>query len=337
MSTRNNEQGTTRRAIEALLGVLPRSVRGDVVGSTGSGVTLGGHRLVVRWIGEGSLGDVKVALGDHDRCPDIVVGRQLSRGAREAASQAGVGWVDETGAAEIVAGQVIVSRSGRSPAAVERPKGWSPAVLAVAEALLYDVRATVSETQSATGLSTGSCTNALRFLTDQGLLEATTRRGRGSARHVSDARRLLDAYAAAAAAMPEALSLTVGTTWRDPVAGLAEVGQAWDGTGIRWAATGLAAASALAPLITTITSTEAYIGATTIIGLESAAADVGLHPIDGGRLTLRPFPTAAVDRMASEVDGLRVAPWPRVFVDLRKAGVRGEEAAEHLREMMHGG
>ncbi len=304
--------------------------------SAGSGVTLGGRHLDVRWIGDGSLGDVKAALGDHDRRPDIVVGRQLSRGAREAATEAGVGWVDEMGAAEIVAGQVIISRSGRPPATDERPKGWSPAVLAVAEALLCNTKATVSATQSVTGLSARSCTNALRFLTDQGLLEAAARRGRGSARHVSDERRLLDAYAAAA--MPEPVSLTVGTTWRDAVTGFVEVGPSWDSAGVRWAATGLAAASTLAPLITTITSTEVYLGVTTIIGLESAAADAGLRPIDGGRLlTLRPFPTVAVDRMASEVAGLRVASWPRVFVDLRKAGVRGEQAAEHLREMMHGG
>jgi len=299
-------------------------------------VTLGGRHFDVRWVGEGNLGDVKAALGSGVVRPDIVVGRQLSRGAREAASQAGVGWVDETGAAEVAAGSVIISRSGRPPATAERPKRRTPAVLAVAEALLCDTKATVSATQSVTGLSAGSCTSALRFLTDRGLLEAAARRGRGSARHVSDERRLLDAYAVAAAAMSEPVSLTVGTTWRDPVAGLVEVGPAWDRAGVRWAATGLAAASALAPLITTITSTEVYLGVTTIIGIESAAADVGLRPIDGGRLTLRPFPTVAVDRMASEVDGLRVAPWPRVFVDLRKAGVRGEEAAEHLREMMHG-
>lgn len=30
-------------------------------------------------------------------------------------------------------------------------------------------------------------------------------------------------------------------------------------------------------------------------------------------------------------------PWPRVYVDLPAEGVRGEEAAEHLREVMHGG
>jgi hypothetical protein len=337
MSTRTSERDTTRRAIDALLGVLPPSVRDTVVHTARRGVTLGGQDLDVRWVGEGSLGDVKAVLGDADRRPDIVVGRHLSPGARDAASEAGVGWVDETGAAEVVAGPVIILRSGRPSIDVARPKRWTPAVLAVAEALLCGTRATVSETQSVTGLSVGSCTNALRFIADQGLLEAAASRGRGSARQVRDERHLLDAYAVAAGAMPEPVALTVGTVWRDSIAGLIELGPAWDSAGVRWAATGMAAASVLAPLVTTVTSTDIYLDVTTIVGLESAAADVGLRPIDGGRLTLRPFPTVAVGRMATEIDGLRVAPWPRVFVDLRTAGVRGEEAAEHLREVMHRG
>jgi len=34
--------------------------------------------------------------------------------------------------------------------------------------------------------------------------------------------------------------------------------------------------------------------------------------------------------------GIRVVPWPRVYADLRLVGVRGEDAAEHLREVMRG-
>jgi len=41
--------------------------------------------------------------------------------------------------------------------------------------------------------------------------------------------------------------------------------------------------------------------------------------------------------MATEVDGLRVVPWPRLVADLRRSGVRGEEAAEHVKEMLAGG
>ena len=81
---------------------------------------------------------------------------------------------------------------------------------------------------------------------------------------------------------------------------------------------------------------DVYVDANTILGLEAAAGAVDLRPIEGGRLTIRPFPSVTARRMATRVDGLMVAPWPRVFADVRTVGVRGEEAAEHLREVMHG-
>src|SRR5690606_17619967 len=124
-------------------------------------------------------------------------------------SEAGVGWVDETGAAEIAIGSVIVARTGILPKPDSGITRWSPAVMAVSEALLCGVKATVSETQTATGLSAGSCTNALRFLSDQGLLTAAAKRGRGSGRRVKDENELLTAYAAAVEALrlPPALQV----------------------------------------------------------------------------------------------------------------------------------
>ena len=73
-----------------------------------------------------------------------------------------------------------------------------------------------------------------------------------------------------------------------------------------------------------------------IAGLERVAETADLRPIEGGRLTLRPFPTKATRLMASKKEGVNVAPWPRVYGDLRLVGVRGEEAAEHLRDRMRG-
>ena len=42
------------------------------------------------------------------------------------------------------------------------------------------------------------------------------------------------------------------------------------------------------------------------------------------------------ERLAAVKDGLRLVPWPRAYADLRVVGVRGEEAAEHLRETIRG-
>jgi hypothetical protein len=68
----------------------------------------------------------------------------------------------------------------------------------------------------------------------------------------------------------------------------------------------------------------------------SVARIAEIEPIEGGRLVLRPFPTATSRTQSTVEDGIRVAPWPRVFADVREVGVRGEEAAEHLREVTHG-
>jgi hypothetical protein len=323
-----------RRAVDTLLDVLPRSAEvHEAERDSDADLVVGDQPLDIRWAGEGSLGDVRPLVTGCGGRPVIVAARRLSPGAREALTAAGIGWVDESGAAEIAVGSIIVSRTGHPPKPAERPRRWTPAVMAVAEALLCGTKGTVSATEVATGLSTGSCTNALRTLTELGLLVASSGRGRGSGRRLADPNGLLDAYATAVDASSEPISLQIGVTWRDPVAGLVATGRKWDNAGVAWVSTGAAAASVIAPYLATVTSSEVYVDAGTFAGLEARAADVGLRPIEGGRLTLRPFPTVAVRRFAEEVEGLRVAPWPRVYADLRTTGVRGEEAAEHLREV----
>lgn len=318
------------RGAAALAAVLPRVVKVEAA-SDSEALLVGGNEISVVWAGEGSLGDARASLASGSM-PDIVAARRLSPGAQEELSRAGVGWVDESGAAEIAIGSIIVSRSGRPDPRAEKPPRWTSAVLAVSEAVLCGRRATVAAMQESTGLSSGSCTNALRVLTELGFLEAKTGRGRGSARRLIDPHSLLIAYARAAKSLQSSLSIQIGVAWQDPIAGLAEVGRRWSEMGIEWAATGVAAANVIAPYLATVSTVEAFVDTDTIIGLEAVAADVGLRPIDGGRLTLRPVPTMAVKQLTTTIEGLRVAPWPRVYVDLIAAGVRGEEAAEHLWE-----
>lgn len=339
MSTNARTREVADRAVNAVLAVLPRSVKARVPKSqrdAGAALIVGDQEFQIKWIGEGHLADARRILAKRRHRPDIVVARRLSPGAREALSEAGVGWVDETGAAEIAAGSIIVSRTGRPPNAAQQPKRWTAAVVAVAEALLCETKATVAATAAATGLSAGSCTQALRFLTDLGLLEASARRGKFSGRQIADPDRLLEAYASAVERAPTSISLQVGVTWRDPLVGLAETGRKWNKAKLAWAATGAAAAAVIAPYLSAVSTAEVYVDADSMALLEAAATAVNLRPIEGGRLTLRPFPTVAVRELASKVDGLRIAPWPRVYVDLRQSGVRGEEAAEHLREVIGG-
>lgn len=327
------DRDVRRRAEQAVRDVLPRSVE---VRRAEAGVVVNGHPVQLAWVGEGNLRDVRPVLEDRQGRPEVVVARRLSPGARERLSEAGIGWVDETGAAEIAVGSIVVSRAGRRPARSEELTHWTPAVMAVVEALLCGTKPTVAAAEQVTGLSTGSCTKALRFLADRDLLTADAARGRGSARRIVDPDRLLDAYTAAVEQAPASVSVQVGLAGRDLIAALAEAGSQWDAAQVPWAATGAAAASVVAPYLTSVSSAEVFVGADTLVGLEARAADGGVRPLEGGRLTLRPFPTVAIPRLAEHRDGLRVAPWPRVYADLRSSGVRGEEAAEHLREVVGG-
>jgi hypothetical protein len=324
------------RVADAVRSVVPSSVsvRAVVTGEAVVDLVINGQRLTVRWVREGWLRAIREVLNAQGPAPDIVVSRRMGPASRVVLSDAGIGWVDETGAAEVVAGSLVISRSG-SPEHKSRSH-WTRSVLAVAEALLAGSRATVGATSDVTGLSTGTCTNALRMLTDLGFLEASSLRGRGSARQMTDPTKLLAAYVDEAQSLLRPLSLQVGVTWQDSVSGLAGIGKTWNNIGTDWVASGQVAAAVMAPLLTSVRSALVYVEADTIPKLEAVAAQVGLRPIEGGRLTLAPFPTAATQRLSATVEVLRVAPWPRVFADLQTSGVRGEEAAEHLREVFDG-
>jgi hypothetical protein len=130
------------------------------------------------------------------------------------------------------------------------------------------------------------------------------------------------------------MELRCGVLWREPFVLLEQIGERWDHADIGWAVTGVMGASMLAPYLTETTTGDVYVDAASLPELHNIARSVDIEPLDGGRLVLRPFPTATSKRLATKTDGIRVAPWPRVYADVRQVGVRGEEAAEHLREVL---
>jgi hypothetical protein len=328
----------SRRVEAALQAVIPDSVDLELRIGTDSRASefeaqIRGRVLRVEWLSHAWLSAVERMLERPDP-PDIIVGQRVSPASREALAQGGIGWVEMSGDAEIATDFLVVSRTGERRRTREVSGGWTPAVIGVAEAVLADVKPTVSATHEATGLSVGACTKALRVLTEMHHLEARAGRGPQSGREVTDRDALLDAYVAAAHGMKSPRSLSVGVTWRDPVNGLVELGARWDEAGVPWVATGLVAAAVVAPLVTSVGTADVYVVGSTLAELEAAASAVGLRPIEGGRLVLSPLPTQAILALSTVVDGLRVAPWPRLVADLRRSGVRGEEAAEHLLEVV---
>lgn len=298
-------------------------------------------QFLVRWLPTGWPRQVAQALGDEPR-PHILVAPAMSPGARKSAHDAGVGWADESGAADIYyrdpkSGTVIaIDVQGTPPTPLNIRLGWRPSTLAVCEALLADLATpTVKSVVGATGISMGSAAESLKFLEKEGHLTSASARGPASARKIVDHDALLEVYAAAAEQLRSSISLRVGILWRNPVVDAIEFGQIMARNTISWAATGALSARVLAPVQTEVSPLEIYVTGRTPGDLTRVASAAGMRAIDGGRLLLRPFPTPAGDKLATvDIHGFRSMLWPRVFADLRTVGVRGEDAAEHLREVI---
>lgn len=297
-------------------------------------VLVAGRRLRLRWLPVGWPRQVGEALGRDPR-PDVIAAPLLSPGAREQARRRGVGWVDESGAAEIQTDTMLISRTGSPPSPLSTRLGWRPATLAVSEVVLTGCPATVSAVADATGLAGSTVAASLKFLDHDGLLSTVAARGRLSGRYITDWDALLDAYAAAAERLRPLVSLRVGVLWKDPVQGAIEAGRSWQLANIRWAVTSALSAAVLAPALTEVAPLEIYVTGRTAGDLRHVAAMAGMREIDGGRLLLRPYPTPANGAVTTEIrPGLTSVLWPRAYADLRTTGVRGEDAAEHLREEM---
>ncbi len=118
------------------------------------------------------------------------------------------------------------------------------------------------------------------------------------------------------------------------MAGLVKLGRTFDNNGTAWAATGMLASSILAPIITDFGSYQVYVEAKDMTDLELIAKNANLKPLKGGRLSLTAYPRSLTD-LTLYKNGIRVASWPRVYADLMTVGVRGEEAAQHLEEVMN--
>ncbi len=324
-----------QRVASALRSVLPVGTSIDVtMRDTAMRVRVATQEILAVWLSVGTTAAVRKAWVD---VPDVqlVVAPRLSPGAREIVREIGLGWLDELGGAEFVAGNVVVSRTGQA-AQGRRSTTWTPSTLGVAEALLTGTRATVAALHQSTQASPSTVASALALLTDAGLLRASAARGRSSGRTVEEPLALLNAYSVAAADLDVRHALTVGAQWRDPLDGVARLGAELDGAGIEWAATGALAAAIQAPYQTQVAPWVVYVRAATVADLLTAAAVGGMQPIQGGRLELRAFPSAITARLSTEQTGVRVVPWPRAYADLRWTGVRGEGAADHLAATMIG-
>ena len=300
-----------------------------------------GYRLRAIWAGAGWPADVNRAIRDvgEEWPPDlVVVARNLSTGSRELLERRGASWVDGTGAARIVAPDLLVVRDAQHQmGAVQRTFSWSPSAVSIAEALLSrkspsGVR--TSELATLTGWSTPQISQVLSAFDAEGwTTKWGAQRGPGASREIVDAARLLDAWAEEVSGLAPERRFAERIV-NDPMQFLVdELAPVLDEHGVSWAVTGWAAAEHLAPFATAVPTLQVYVEDRAFRGpLTQAMADIPVREVDaGGRIEFRSADPRAL-RLAARSNGIPLATAPRVYADLRALGGRGEDAAMHLRD-----
>ena len=298
-------------------------------------VNVAGTPLRVRFAGRGDFRGVQIALKARPR-PDVIVASRLSIAARQAIAKEGINWADERGAASIEAGSIVIVLSGQTPAVRQildrldsggdwyrgsHPRWHNP-----------DRRSSRSDDRAFTKYRV----RVLAFLVGRDLLRAPKARGPQSGRRIVDFDRLLDQYSEAAHRRRPKFELRCGLLWREPYTEIKQIGQKWTSMRVPWSVAGALAASILAPYLTQTPTGVVYVGASRELEIVQIARRAGLEVMEGGRLLLLPFPTLATKQLIQEKEGVWVTSWPRTYADLLNEGVRGEEAAEHLRGVFRG-
>ena len=290
-------------------------------------------RVRARYVQHANLAAIKDALVIKPK-PEVLLLSRTTPAIREFLEEKFIGWADQSGSAQISTGPLIIARDKIRVQQRKRQVRWTRSMLGVAEVLLTGTPGTVSAVSSKTGLAQSSAATALQRLTEMDLLTAEAIRGRRAGRKITKYSELLSAYSEAAITKPHEFTIRVGVLWQNPIKSLTEVGRIWTQEGMEWAATSAIAAAVLAPFATQIAPLEIYLNASSPASMFAALKIAGLKPLDGGRLTVSPFPSEGTRRQSNTIQSIPIVPWPRVYADLQHAGVRGEELAEHLRESM---
>lgn len=307
------------------------------------------------WAGEGYPTDVERALQDagrrdlHPRETLVVVARRMSRGARERLSVMGVSWADEEGRAFIRAEPGLLVVHDRA-AVRTRPTSdevrWSEGSGAVAEYLLGRVSGQrlspdepamlppVTVVAERIGVSPPLASRTLQGFDAQGwTTKVGPERGSQSGRLLSDPGGLLSAWAAwhssgrAATVQAHAFIRTADGFIASQIE--PNWGDHW------WALTGLLALDHRAPITTSIPVIDLYLDRQAFADprvLNDLLVRAGLRTVETGARVHIIEADPYLPRLTEESWPTREVGDVRLYADLLRSGVRGQEAADHLRE-----
>lgn len=363
----NKVPPTSTRALAALASTLHHaSDRLDVQAQRDTGVVQlvhphGRASIVPLWAGEGWPTDVERlrrsaawASASTVGLP-VVVARRFSDKVRRSLNQDGVAWADETGHARLELPGLVVVLGDRAP--IDRDRRvtevrWSPGSGLIGEAILEPlvgrqdgttepsgpyVMPKIAGIADATGLSGPFISRTLQAFDSQGWTsKAGPERGRTTTRTLLDPSSMVSSWAGwYSRSRPEPIG--AHGLIRDAEDWLGIVAATWPLHS--WAATGAVVLERRAPFLTATPVVDLYLADDVCIDptqLTSYLTDVGLRRVDSGaRVRIAPASRAALRLFSRGPNWRPERPEVgniRLYGDLlASGGVRGDEAADHLR------
>lgn len=293
------------------------------------------HGFLAGWAGDGWPGDVDKLLLSAPKL-DVVFARRFSEGARAKLADHRIGWVDESGQANVnLRSGLVILREPQMPEMSEgKSDRWTQTMLSAAEAILAGTPPTVEAVEAATGMSRGAAANAMARFEQRGRLSRPEpKRGRGVARRIDDIDAFIDDYTSAAKEFrAKQKPMRLHRLMADPLDVLAtDIGPNLTAVGATWAVSGAAASTLLAPYLSDVPILELYVDPQHFDNTLAEVIDARDVP-RGHVIEVRESPTP-VSAKGPWVVGVQVALPARVYADLMAAGGRFEEAAHHLREI----
>lgn len=288
------------------------------------------------WIRRGWPAEVHARL-DISPTITLIVAPELSSGARRLLDERSINWVDETGAANL-RGEGLLVHLDRAPAPKDpAPSGasWSEIAVLAAEATLAapPTQITTAWIAAHAGCSIARASRILTGWDQEGwTAKQGPARGRGAHRVLEQPEAMLASWTAHLDARPieKWFAHTTSHNLDDVQARLTHV---LGDVAYGW--TAWAAAQQLAPFVTQLPVLHMRVDERYAHReLTPRLRDAGLTVTDdAGRIELWRTPSNAFGLTTPSPSGPIVS-WPRVYADLNRLGGRGEDAAQHLRDVM---
>lgn len=271
----------------------------------------------------------------------IVVARAITRDARARLAEAGIGFLDTTGAKSLHLPGLFLWTEGRRHPNMGKTGSESQGIRlagkagVATQALLIDPARPwkIHDLATAADVSVGLVHRLFLRLEREALVE-TAGAGPQKTRRVTNPAALLDLWAEEMRDRGTRL-LRAYRLARDPRSQITTLSRALTEADVKHAVTGAAAAARLAPFVTAVPVTEVWVSE--LDALEHAANAANAEEVtEGHNVIFRSAKDDAPLAFRKRRDGAWLANTLRVFLDLRADPRRGREQGDRLREEVIG-